>query len=65
MTANTPDTPDTLTVPRLRCLRCGYTWFPRRSPPPWPKRCPGCHGARWNEPYQRLAGHNPARKEAP
>jgi predicted Zn-ribbon and HTH transcriptional regulator len=27
-------------LPRLKCQRCGHTWFPRRPQPP--KVCPSC-----------------------
>lgn len=33
-------------VPKLRCLRCGHEWWPRRSDV---VQCPRCKSARWNE----------------
>lgn len=31
----------------LKCLRCGYTWTPKKENP---KSCPNCHQYRWNKP---------------
>ena len=38
-------------LPRLKCLRCGHTWVPRREKPP--KTCPKCHSPYWNKPRQK------------
>ena len=43
-------TPRTLT--ELTCLRCGYTWFPRR--PELPKVCAKCVSPYWDKPKVRL-----------
>ena len=35
-------------MPRLRCLRCGHEWFPRRAQKP--KVCRSCGSRDWDKP---------------
>lgn len=37
-----------LTLPTLKCKRCGHKWAPRR--PELPKYCPNCKSPRWQDP---------------
>lgn len=41
-----------MTIPTLKCLRCGYTWIPRTEEP---RNCPRCHSPYWNEPRKKIA----------
>ena len=40
----------TLTLPALRCDRCGHTWIQRR--PEMPKVCSRCKRTDWNTPTE-------------
>jgi uncharacterized OB-fold protein len=43
-------------ITRLRCLRCGKKWFPRK--PGIPKICPTCKTTHWNTPKEKqISGH--------
>src|SRR5678816_387653 len=33
---------------KVKCLRCGHSWFPRR--PERPTLCPKCGNAKWDQP---------------
>lgn len=35
----------------LRCVQCGYQWYPRKPEPP--KRCPHCRRATWDRSKER------------
>lgn len=35
-------------VPELKCLKCGYKWYPRTAPK-LPKQCPNCKRMDWNK----------------
>jgi len=37
-----------LTIDRLRCLRCRHQWLPRSST--LPKVCPRCKSTKWDVP---------------
>ena len=39
-----------ITLPLLKCLRCGYSWFPKK--PVYPKRCAKCGSPYWAEPRE-------------
>jgi rubrerythrin len=41
------DPKDIPTLPKAKCLRCGYTWTLRTE---HPKECPKCHSPYWNKP---------------
>lgn len=34
-------------IHRLKCLKCGHEWAPRKSKV---RMCPKCKNLRWNEP---------------
>ena len=38
-------------IKQLKCLRCGYTWFPRR--PEKPKFCANCNSPYWDRPRRK------------
>ena len=38
-------------IKQLKCLRCGYTWFPRR--PKKPKFCANCNSPYWDRPRRK------------
>ncbi len=42
-----------LKLPTLKCLRCGYTWFPRSTEPP--KVCANkeCKSPYWDRPRRK------------
>ena len=47
-------------MPILReceCLRCHWTWYPRR--PGRPSTCPQCRCVRWDEPAKPKWGETP------
>ena len=35
-------------ITRLKCLRCGYEWYPLK--PQKPKRCTWCNSKLWETP---------------
>lgn len=37
-----------LSLPTLKCLRCGHSWYPKK--PVLPKVCPKCKSPYWNKP---------------
>lgn len=39
---------DDMDLPRLKCLRCGYEWIPRKDK--LPKTCTNCNSQYWNTP---------------
>jgi hypothetical protein len=39
---------DSIILPKLKCLRCGYEWPPRADT--LPKTCPECNSPYWNKP---------------
>lgn len=43
-------------LPRLKCLRCGYEWIPRREREP--KVCPNpkCKSPYWDRPRRQKKG---------
>jgi len=41
---------DEITLTKLKCLRCGYTWFPRKPEPPQACANPKCRSPYWNKP---------------
>ncbi len=52
-----------ITLPTLRCLRCGHTWSPRK--PERPVRCPKCGSPYWGQPRKHdAAPHDAAVKAA-
>ena len=36
-----------VTIPKLKCLRCGHKWWPRKEEV---RLCPHCKSAYWNRP---------------
>lgn len=36
--------------PKLKCLRCGHEWHPRRTTV---RRCPGCGSPYWDTPREK------------
>lgn len=40
----------TIEIPRLKCLRCGHEWTPRK---PEVIVCPKCKSPRWNKPRRK------------
>lgn len=40
-----------MTLPKLKCLRCGHEWHPRDDD--LPKVCPKCKSKYWNRPVTR------------
>jgi len=47
----------TITLPRLRCTRCTYTWVPRKETAP--KHCPKCKSPYWDKPRGQKRGPKP------
>jgi DNA-directed RNA polymerase subunit RPC12/RpoP len=39
-----------LTLPTLRCERCGHRWIPRKSERP--ESCPHCKSRIWDKPRE-------------
>ena len=44
---------DTIKLPMLKCLRCGYEWIPRSQ---CPKYCARCNSPYWNKPKVKFIG---------
>lgn len=37
-----------ITIPTLKCLRCGHSWLQRTQNTP--RMCPACKSYKWQEP---------------
>jgi predicted Zn-ribbon and HTH transcriptional regulator len=37
-------------IEKLKCLRCGYEWYPRTPGRPYVCPNPKCHSPRWDNP---------------
>jgi len=42
-----------ISLPTLKCLRCGYTWFPRQQEPPKVCASKTCKSPYWNRPRRK------------
>jgi hypothetical protein len=39
-----------INIPKLHCLRCNYSWFPKG---PVVNTCPNCKSIHWNKPGRK------------
>jgi predicted nucleic-acid-binding Zn-ribbon protein len=54
--------PEGRTIRERTCLRCGYTWFPRKHGTP--KNCPKCRSPYWDREKVRLTVMGRPKKKA-
>lgn len=36
-------------IAKVKCLRCGFEWYPRFPPPRQRRQCPKCYSYFWNK----------------